>query len=167
MPVRGTKPKPEGKKRFTGGLTHDWVEVPDKPYPASKVPVRLPAKRTLNGNEGPIQVPVTNQTKAWWKAVSRMPHCVLWSDTDWQFALSSALVADMGFRGVISASVEQRQRERILGTTLDARRDLRIRYVDPSTVTADPTPKATKQTAARKDQLAERRSRRERVSSAS
>jgi hypothetical protein len=26
---------------------------------------------------------------------------------------------------------ELRQRERILGTTVDARRDLRIRYVDP------------------------------------
>lgn len=167
MPVRGTKPKAEGQKRFRGGLTHDWVEIPDKPY-TGRVPVTLPAQRTVSTADGPRSVPVLKETKNWWAAVRRMPHCAMWTPTDWQFALSTALVVDMAYRGVSGAQVEQRQRERTLGTTMDARRDLRIRYVDPATVKDQGGgARSTKQTAARKDQLAERRSRRERVSSAS
>lgn len=82
------------------------------------------------------------ETKRWWRTVSRMPHCVLWSAADWEFALDTALVAAAFHAGDTKIASELRQRERILGTTVDARRDLRIAYVsaveepgDPATVT--------------------------------
>lgn len=169
MPVRGSKPKADGQKRFRGGLTHDWVEIPDKPF-TGKVPVKLPAKRTVNGPEGPIKVDLTAETKAWWAAIRRMPHCVMWSESDWHYALATALVADTAFRGSTGAATELRQREKTLGTTADARRDLRIRYVDPETQkgpSSATSSSSSKANTAKKDQLAERRARRERVSSAS
>jgi hypothetical protein len=110
---------------------HDWVEVEDKPFPRSKVPVSLPAKRQVLAKDGVYETPLDAMTKAWWKTLSAMPHCVLWSASDWQFALVTALVADAAFRGIPGAAAELRQRERVLGTTHDARRDLRIRYVEP------------------------------------
>lgn len=78
------------------------------------------------------------ETKKWWRAVSRMPHCVLWTDADWQFALDTALVAAAFHAGDVRVAGELRQREKILGTTADSRRDLRIRYVDPTEDNADP-----------------------------
>ncbi len=45
--------------------------------------------------------------------------------------MDTAIVAAAFHSGSVAAAAELRQREKILGTTLDARRDLRIRYVDP------------------------------------
>lgn len=60
-----------------------------------------------------------------------MPHCIIWDSSDWQFAMDTAYVAAAFHRGNIKAATELRQREKIMGTTVDSRRDLRIRYVDP------------------------------------
>ena len=60
-----------------------------------------------------------------------MPHCVLWQESDWAFAVDTAMVHAQASYGVISAMAELRMREKSLGTTVDARRDLRIRYVEP------------------------------------
>ena len=49
------------------------------------------------------------------------------------FAISTVHVAEQAFLGVASAATELRSREKIMGTTVDARRDLRIRYVDELT----------------------------------
>jgi hypothetical protein len=62
-----------------------------------------------------------------------MPHCVLWHDSDWAYALDTAVVHDQASYGSVSAMAELRLREKSLGTTFDARRDLRIRYVEPET----------------------------------
>lgn len=129
MPARGTKPT-EGPKRFRGAPQIDWTEVEDRPY-VGKVPVRLAPKRTIETRNGPKSVPLQAATKNWWKTIRRMPHCVLWSDSDWHFALGTALVADNAFRGATAAAAELRQREKVLGVTVDSRRDLRIRYVKP------------------------------------
>jgi hypothetical protein len=59
-----------------------------------------------------------------------MPHASLWTEADWQFALDTAEVAAAFHEGDTKMAVELRQREKIMGTTLDARRDLRIRYVE-------------------------------------
>jgi hypothetical protein len=59
-----------------------------------------------------------------------MPHCVLWTDTDWQYAIDTAVVAAAFHRGDVRAAAELRNREKLLGTTFDTRRALRIRYVD-------------------------------------
>jgi hypothetical protein len=127
MPVAGRKPK-EGEKRNRNPPVHDWTNVVDLPF-TGRVPVRLPAKRTLITRDGPERFPLEEMTKRWWETVRSMPHCRLWSKSDWVFALETALVADLLFKGVASAAGELRHRERILGTTVDARRDLRIRYV--------------------------------------
>lgn len=126
----GRKPKDEDRKVTRHPLTHDWVQVPDKPF-RGKRPT-LPTKRlvAVRGG-GSEEVALLKLTRDWWAGVSSMPHCVLWSTTDWQYAITTALVADLAYRGSTSAASELRQREAILGTTVDARRDLRIRYVTP------------------------------------
>jgi hypothetical protein len=118
MPVPGTKPS-DRPKRFTGAPTHEWIDVPDVPYTG-------PHPRLSDRDWHPL-------TRSWWRVISRMPHCVLWTESDWSFALTTALVADVFYATVSpGAAVELRQREKLLGTTLDARRDLRIRYVEPA-----------------------------------
>lgn len=71
------------------------------------------------------------ETRRWWRAVSRMPHCALWTESDWQYALDTACVAAAFHSGDARVAGELRQREKVLGTTQDARRDLRVRYVEP------------------------------------
>jgi len=119
MPVTGRKPKP-GPKRNRARLSHDWTEVEDRPFKGGP---KLPAHRP-DGQEWPAA------TREWWKAVSSMPHCTLWGPGDWQFALDSAFVAAALHDGNLRQAAELRQREKVLGTTADARRDLRIRLVD-------------------------------------
>jgi hypothetical protein len=84
----------------------------------------------------PIQWP--QETKKWWRVISQMPHCVMWTAGDWQFALDTAMVAAAFHAGDVRVANELRQREKIMGTTGDARRDLRIRYVESADESADP-----------------------------
>jgi len=71
-----------------------------------------------------------------------MPHAVLWHPSDWRFAMDTALLVAAGHEGGRVAS-EVRQRERVMGTTVDARRGLRIRYVDPGVQVAPEPPGVT------------------------
>jgi hypothetical protein len=81
------------------------------------------------------------RTKTWWETVSTMPHCILWDASDWQFAVDTAHVhAEWVRTKKSSLAVELRQREKLLGLTWDARRDLRIRYVSGVSEAEDPTP---------------------------
>jgi hypothetical protein len=129
MPVAGRKPK-DGPKRNTMPAAHDWVEVVDAPFVGRK-PVVLPPKRRLFDSAGKVHATAWEpMTRTWWRTISSMPHCRLWSKADWQFAMATVVIADNAFRGSTAAAGELRQREKIMGTTLDARRDLRIRYVD-------------------------------------
>jgi hypothetical protein len=112
----------------------DWVDVVNVPY-EGETP-KLPEVREVINKAGDVSVyPMPEQTKTWWASVSTMPHCVLWSPSDWSFCLDTALVHAQAVTGVISAMAELRMREKIIGTTVDARRDLRIRYVEPDTST--------------------------------
>ena len=61
-----------------------------------------------------------------------MPHCSLWTEADWQFAIDTACVAAAFHAGDARVAGELRQREKVLGTTADARRDVRIRYLPPT-----------------------------------
>lgn len=119
MAVAGRKPKPAGQAINRNKPVHDWSEVPNVPFVAS---VKLPRTR-LEGKPWPAL------TKAWWADISSMPHCVLWSAGDWRFAVDTALLAAEYHDGNVRMATELRNRERVLGTTLDFRRDLRIRYV--------------------------------------
>jgi hypothetical protein len=82
-------------------------------------------------------------TKRWWRAVSRLPHCTMWTEADWQFALDTAYLVAAFHIGNHRLAMEIRVRERIMGTTADARRDLRIRYVDATPPEAKDDPSVT------------------------
>ncbi len=85
----------------------------------------MPA-RWLEGRAWPAR------TKAWWAALSSMPHCVLWTKADWQYAIDTAYVHATFAAGDMRAATELRNREKLLGNTFDSRRDIRVRYVDPA-----------------------------------
>ena len=114
MPLRGTKPGEHAPRR-RNKPTHEWVEIVDAPFDD---PPELPRD---------IGWPAA--TLRWWAAISRMPHAVLWIASDWSFALDSAIVSASFHGGNLAAANELRHREKVMGTTLDSRRDLRICYV--------------------------------------
>ncbi len=114
MAVSGPKPKEQRVSRTP--LTHDWVDVIDKPY---------------RGARPALPRGTSQQTRAWWDAVTRLPHCVLWGEGDWQFALDTARIHAAFVAGDLVRASELRIREARMGTTLEAVRDLRIRYVQP------------------------------------
>jgi hypothetical protein len=114
MPAVGRKPKPEDQRRNRAQPAYEWVEVMDAPF-AGAVPEL--------GDLPP-------RTMQWWAAVAKMPHCVLWDDADWQFAIDTAYVHSQWVSEMTASfASELRQREKLLGLTWDARRDLRIRYI--------------------------------------
>ena len=119
MPVAGRKPKPDDQKRNRHKPTYDWVEVPDLPFSGGP---KLPVKRT-EGRAWPVR------TKRWWAVISAMPHCAIWTDADWEYALDTAYVHAEFASGDMRQAAELRNREKLLGNTFDSRRDLRIRYV--------------------------------------
>lgn len=121
MPAAGRKPNTGQPIRHRTKPVHDWTEVDAVRFDrAPKLPKTQP-----NGMPWPAW------TLDWWKAVSTMPHCALWEDEDWRFAIDTASVAAVFHGGDIRVATELRNREKVMGTTMDFRRDLRIRYVDP------------------------------------
>lgn len=128
MAVAGRKPAASGQTRHRVKPSTEWTEVPNVPY-SGEVP-ELPLQRTIVTRDGQEQVALQPLTAQWWESVTTMPHCVLWTRSDWMFALTTATVADAAFCGVSSAATELRNREKVMGTTVEFRRDLRIRYVD-------------------------------------
>lgn len=119
MPVPGRKPKPEGQAVNRNKPTHDWTELANLPY-AGDVP-DLPRRK----GGWPAR------TKRKWAAWSSMPHCALWSASEWDFAIDTLELAAQFHEGESRVATELRNRERVLGTTADFLRDLRIRYVEP------------------------------------
>jgi hypothetical protein len=81
-------------------------------------------------------------TLDWWDDVRTMPHAALWTRADWRIARTAAEAHARfveGWKGCASGS-ELRQREKQLGMTADARRDLRIKYVPAPTSDAGKLP---------------------------
>lgn len=138
MPAAGRKPV-DGPKRNRVKPTHDWTLVADIPYDGDKPD--LPKSTLVSGRSAKLLA----QTERWWDVISSMPHCVLWTAGDWLFAIETVYVAEAVFRGDMVRAAELRTRCKQMGTTLDARRDLRIRYVDPAELENDdePEPKKT------------------------
>lgn len=137
-----TGPKPTGKAVTQGRAKVETTDVLNVPYDGPKP--ELPTERkTMLKNGDIIIVPIGDDTVAWWERISIMPHCVLWSESDWQFALDTAKVHSAAQNGSMPAITELRQREKILGTTWEARRDLRINYVDPEAEKPELSPVAT------------------------
>jgi hypothetical protein len=125
MPVRGAKPKPPGQA-VTRHKALDWAEVPNIPHDG---PPLRPYRR--NGKPWP------EGAKRKWEAWRTMPHAALWTPADWEFAFDSIEIAAnfMGEGHDPRMAAELRSREKVMGTTVDFRRDIRVRYVDPPTGT--------------------------------
>jgi hypothetical protein len=120
--VRGPKPGSPGVGHNRNKPIHDWTEVENVPFEDG---MDLPDYR-------PDGRPWPEATKAKWGAWRTMPHCKLWGPAEWSYALDSIeLAASFHLTGEPKFATELRNRERILGTTGEYRRDLRIRYVDP------------------------------------
>lgn len=124
MATAGRKPV-DGPKRNRAKPTHDWTLVADVAYDGDRPD--LPTHTLVSGK----RLGLLAQTKQWWDVISTMPHCVLWGPGDWMFAIATAYIAEAVFRGDMTRAAELRVREKQMGTTRDALRDLRIRYVDP------------------------------------
>lgn len=120
MAITGRKPKPEGQAVNRVKPVHDWTEVPNVPFKGGP---KLPPRR-MNGRSWEARI------RAKWKAWSTMPHCALWPPSTWEFALDSIELAALVYDGEPRFAAELRAREKTLGTTPEALRDLRIRYVD-------------------------------------
>lgn len=121
MPVTGRKAKPEGEARHRGKPTYEWTDIDDVAFTGGP---KLPRTRA-NGQ------PWMKRTKDKWAAWSSMPHCTLWGPAEWDFALDAIELAAQFHAGDEKVATELRNREKVLGTTHDYRRDLRIRYVEP------------------------------------
>lgn len=130
MPVRGAKQKSQAASRSQTRRVHDWVEVENVPY-AGESPELPETRRAVLPFGEVIELPIHEMTRRWWESVRSMPHCRLWSDSDWTFALATALVADAFYYGHNPSASELARREKVMGVTVDSRRDLRIRYVEP------------------------------------
>jgi hypothetical protein len=114
-----TGPAPKDGKRRRNPDTFQWVEVADAP--SSGPSMDLPDEIT------------SSLVHDWYGAIRRMPHCVLWQESDWIFAVTTAFVAAECYSGQGSTSSfsELRQREAKMGVTVEDRMKLRIRYVRP------------------------------------
>lgn len=136
----------------------EWLDVFDIPFAGERP--ELPVSRMYLTAEGvPLELELSEQTRAWWVIVSTMPHCILWTPADWQFAVDLALLKD-GFYyspgANVSAAVEIRRREDQLGTTVEARRKLRIRYLE-APATAAPSERLERRTVKELRELAKDR----------
>ena len=124
MPVAGRKQKPPGQA-INRNATLEWREVPDVPFTGGP---KLPSKQ-------PDGSPWPRSVRERWVEWSSMPHCTLWKKPDWRFAFDSLLIA-MKFEQSLDPrlAAELRNREKVMATTYDYRRDVRIRYVDAGKV---------------------------------
>ncbi|WP_018686522.1 hypothetical protein [Actinokineospora enzanensis] len=119
VPLAGRTPSANPRNR--NAKTYDWTTVENTAYdgPSPELPAKGGRQRWHR------------ETRAWWDAVRRMPHCRLWSDTDWRFAIETAVLVEAFWRDHPSVAAELRLRSAKLGLTHEDRLKLRIRYVDP------------------------------------
>jgi hypothetical protein len=114
MALRGPDPKDNKIGRTPNA---EWIEVIDEPN------LDTPE---LTGDHHP-------STMLWWAEICSLPHTILWRESDWTFAADTALIKDRFYEGDFTAAItmEMRRREDLMGTTMEARRKLRIRYIHP------------------------------------
>jgi len=124
----GRPSKPAGQRVNRAALIHEWTEVPNVPFAGGP---DLPERRA-NGSKWP------QQTVAKWETWRTLPHAKLWGPAEWSFALDSIELAAQFHEGEAKAATELRNREKVLGTTQDYLRGIRVRYVDPDKVADRP-----------------------------
>lgn len=111
---------PSDKARNRNQKSYDWSPVANEPYtgPSPDLPPKGGRQRWHR------------ETLAWWDAVRHMPHCRLWTDTDWRFAIETAVLVEEFWRGEVARAAELRLRAAKLGLTHEDRLKQRIRYTD-------------------------------------
>ena len=130
-------PGPEPKETRIGhSPTAEWTNVIDEPFLAGEIrelPPRVIYEEVEEGVKELVEAGWTAQTQEWWRTVRILPHAVLWREADWLFAMDTAVLKDKFYTSSFTAAdaAEMRRREDLMGTTLEARRKLRIRYVRP------------------------------------
>jgi hypothetical protein len=124
----GRKPKEDRTQVRHRIAVLDFDDIPDIPFDGPKLPPRWIARP---GDVAERKVPWPRSTARWWEKIRRMPHTKDWADTDWEWAFATAELHARIAEGR-GSFVELRQRERRMGTTAEARRDMRMRYVKPS-----------------------------------
>lgn len=118
MAISGLPPKPDGQRRRHAAPAHGWTEIERTPFAGRPLPQRPGGGRWPRG------------TAETWRAWSRMPHCSLWTESDWRFAVESLAVAAAFYEtGTAAAAAELRIRQAAMGCTLAGRQGLRLRYV--------------------------------------
>jgi hypothetical protein len=114
----GRKPEPDRSTVRNRKTPMPGYDIPNVPFAEGR-------KRMLpTGTHWPTA------TYNWWRALRVMPHCVLWTDTDWNYATTSAWIHARVWAGDYRLAGELRQRERAMGMTDEARKAMRIRYID-------------------------------------
>lgn len=133
MAARGPKPT-DGPTVFRGQAMTDWVEVENVPFEdAPELPERTPLAIIEDGVQMWINREWPKETLRKWRAWSQMPHCALWTESDWEY-LFDCLEIDAAWKentSRVGLGTELRTREQRLGITAEDRRNLRIRYVEP------------------------------------
>ena len=130
----GPQPKTTPKHGHNGA---GWIDYVNIPYTGPGSELELPDTPGIQW---------FGQVQGWWEQIRQMPHCKDWSPTDWIFAIETALfkqnVYSEMFGGTVHATMitEIRRREDQMGTTMEARRRLGIRYVDPAQVAQEDAP---------------------------
>lgn len=137
MPPRGAPQKPPGQAVNRNQHVHEWLEVEDVQFEGGPdLPERMSASVTLVKDEPAMRLPWHQRTRDKWDVWRAMPHCKYWGPAEWDYALDSIEIAGLFHHtGEQKYATELRNREKVLGTTLDYRRALRIRYVEPKTTT--------------------------------
>lgn len=125
----GRKPKEDRSQVRHRIAVLDFDDIPDVPFDGPELPRRY---RYEGGVERECAWPTP--TIRWWAKIRTMPHAKRWTPTDWEFAFTTAEGHARFMEGKGSLT-EIRARERRMGTTWEALRDMRIRYVAPSEAT--------------------------------
>lgn len=121
------RPGPAAKAVKHGHGGADVIDVPNIPYTGPGSDRDLPDIPGL---------PWYPQVEAWWEVVRVMPHCILWSASDWLFSIETAQFKNCAvgelYGGALPTTLvtEIRRREDMMGVTMEARRKLGIRYID-------------------------------------
>lgn len=135
MALPGTKPvadRSEVRRRNKPTPGTEWTDVPNVEFDGPKLGKR-PVAQVAGIPRGIDVIEWPEATLDWWEDVRTMPHAALWTKAEWRTARSAAEAHARfveGWQGC-AAGGELRQREKLLGMTMDSRRDMRIRYVDP------------------------------------
>lgn len=130
MAITGRPPSANSRNR--NPKAYDWTTVEATPFDGESPDLPRNGRKKWHP-----------ETAAWWEAVRQMPHCRLWTDTDWRFAIETAVLVDAFWRGEANRAAELRLRAAKLGLTHEDRLKLRIRYTaEDGNADAPPAPDA-------------------------